>query len=240
MILNIAGLNVKITPRYELLASRITDEYTAPDSANPDFSINIIPGYLEQKQKENPHLTLADCEYIWSGEAVFASMLDFGGFMLHASAVALDGESAYLFSARSGTGKSTHTHLWLDYFGSDRAKIINDDKPILRLIDGKFYAFGSPWSGKTDENMNAKIPLRAIAFLERAQINSIEKISPVAALPLVLNQTVRPLDEERMTRLLALLDRLLTDVPVYRLKCDMSHQAVETAYNTMSRKDEAK
>jgi hypothetical protein len=225
MILNIAGLNVKITPRYELLASRITDEYTAPDSANPDFSINIIPGYLEQKQKENPHLTLADCEYIWSGEAVFASMLDFGGFMLHASAVALDGESAYLFSARSGTGKSTHTHLWLDY---------------LRLIDGKFYAFGSPWSGKTDENMNAKIPLRAIAFLERAQINSIEKISPVAALPLVLNQTVRPLDEERMTRLLALLDRLLTDVPVYRLKCDMSHQAVETAYNTMSRKDEAK
>ncbi|NMP37860.1 MAG: hypothetical protein GX051_07015 [Clostridiales bacterium] len=239
MILNIAGLNVKITPRYEVLASRISNEYIAPDSAKPDFSINIIPGYLEQKQKENPHLTLAECEYIWSGEAVFASMLDFGGFMLHSSAVALDGQ-AYLFSARSGTGKSTHTHLWLDCFGAERAKIINDDKPLLRLIDGKFYAFGSPWSGKTDENLNIKVPVKAIAFLERSQTNSIERIPSLAALPLVLNQTVRPLGEERMSCLLSLLDRLLSDIPVYRLKCDMSHEAVETSYNMMSERNESR
>ena len=74
--------------------------------------------------------------------------------LLHSSAVVVDGY-AYLFSADSGTGKSTHTGLWKQHFG-DRAYIINDDKPAIRKVDGEWYVFGTPWSGKTDTSVNPR------------------------------------------------------------------------------------
>ena len=82
---------------------------------------------------------------MWVGEAFYARLLQYDGMLLHASCVEKDGK-AYLFSAKSGTGKSTHTHLWLRAFPDSR--IINDDKPAVRRMDGTFYACGTPFSGK--------------------------------------------------------------------------------------------
>ena len=136
-----------------------------------------------------------------------------------------------MFSADPGTGKSTHTSLWLKYFGEDRAKIINDDKPAIRMIDDKLYVYGTPWSGKTDQNINMKVPIGAIVFLERSQDNWIKEIEPQEAIPLILQQTVRPEKEEVMIKLLDMLDIVLRRVKLYKLGCNMSEDAVKVSYN---------
>ena len=82
--------------------------------------------------------------------------------LFHGSVIAVDGEG-YLFTAKSGTGKSTHTRLWREYFG-ERAVMINDDKPLLRITDSDVTAYGTPWDGKHRLSTNTAVPLRASAY----------------------------------------------------------------------------
>ena len=130
--------------------------------------------------------------------------------------------------AKSGVGKSTHTHLWLDKFPD--ARMINDDKPAIRLIDGEYCACGTPFSGKNDESANIAAPIKAIVFLERSMKNSISRISPQSAIPLFLSQTIRASAASVMDMLLTVLDGVLKNVPIYKLKCNISEEAVMTSY----------
>ncbi|OPZ86250.1 MAG: hypothetical protein BWY74_03696 [Firmicutes bacterium ADurb.Bin419] len=152
--------------------------------------------------------------------------------MLHASAVAYENK-AYLFSARSGTGKSTHAELWIKHFGADKAAIINDDKPAIRLLDNSFFVYGTPWSGKSDKNLNIKVPLRSIVFIERSETNRIDRIDSKQAIALIINQTLRPKQLEKMDKLLDLLEKILVTVPIYKLCCNISEDAVELAYKVI-------
>ncbi len=231
MLLSVAGLIVDVNPVHELFASRAA-AYEC-EGGTPDVTISLSESFLCEKQAKLPHLSAAECEYIYTGDMFYRALISRDGLMLHASAVALDGE-AYLFSAPSGTGKSTHTHLWLEVFG-ERALIINDDKPALRFIDGQYYAYGTPWSGKTDENENMRVPLKGVAYIVRSPDNHIEKLPSVKALKLILDQTIRPSDRQRMEQLLSNLDKLLTTISVYELRCNISHEAVMTAYEAMKR-----
>jgi len=196
------------------------------------IEINLSDEYLNQMQRENPHLSFDECEYIWTGYEFCKKLLELGGFMLHSSAVAYENK-AYLFSAASGTGKSTHTEIWQKVFGADKAVIINDDKPVIRLSEDDFYVYGTPWSGKSDKNLNIKVPLQGICFLERSKTNQIERISSKEALMLILNQTVRPPKADIMDKLLLVLDGLLKKVPVYRLGCNMEDEAAIVSYEGM-------
>lgn len=178
------------------------------------------------------HLCESDREYLVSGSSFYRQLLQFDGMMLHASAVVVDGK-AYLFSADSGTGKSTHTQLWLQKFG-DRAYILNDDKPALRLHDGIWYAYGTPWSGKHDISVNTGVPVAGIAMVERAEENSIVPFGGIEAVLALVRQVNRPKDQAFRARLLELLDRLMADVPVWRLRCNMDAEAVEVSYGAMA------
>ena len=165
---NIAGLTVKMdTFGRTLVQSR---PYLCA-SAEPDITIHTDWRFL---QKSQPHLSAEDCEYMQTGTEFYKQLLRKDGIMLHASAVVVD-HRAYLFSAPSGTGKSTHTQLWLKKFGP-RAYLLNDDKPALRRIDGTWYAFGTPWSGKCDLSVNRQVPVAGICFLQRGEEN---RISPL-------------------------------------------------------------
>lgn len=228
-LFDIAGLKVEMNCLDSgLLYERSRAYLSCNQDDASDFSVDIPEEILTQKHRALPQLTLDECRYVYMGEAFYCKLLDFDGMLLHASCIAKDGK-AYLFSAKSGTGKSTHTHLWMNTF--EDVAMINDDKPAVREIDGRFFACGTPFSGKNDESMNLLVPVRAIVFLQRAEENSIERISPKEALPLFMSQTVRPRKKENMIKMLGLLDRVLTKVPVYRLKCNISKQAVLTAYN---------
>lgn len=205
------------------------EPYLCP-AAKPDIVISCNWKGLKATQ---PHLSDEDCEYMVTGASFYRQLLDFDGMLLHASAVMMDGR-AYLFSAPCGTGKSTHTALWRQVFGPDRARILNDDKPALRLENGMFYAYGTPWSGKTDQNINERVPLAGVCMLGRGETNSIKRFSGAAAIHALLEQTVRPSDPGLTGKLLELLDKLLTSVPVWKLQCNMEPEAALVSYRAMS------
>ena len=169
-----------------------------------------------------------------SGSIFYRYLLKYNGLLLHSSAVVVDGY-AYLFSANSGTGKSTHTQLWLDYF-KDRAYILNDDKPALRRTDEGWMAYGTPWSGKYDISVNTGVKLGAVVFLERDTENHIEEAGAVTAIQKFIPQTTRKLAREvNMDLMLTNLDKLIREVPIYNFGCNISTEAVEVAYNRIRR-----
>ena len=118
------------------------------------------------------------------------------GFIFHSSAMMVDG-NAYLFTAPSGTGKSSHAKLWRELLG-DRAVMINDDKPIVRFVDGEFFVYGTPWNGKHKLGENCKAKIKAICALSQEKENLIRKATVPEMLPVILNQTIRPKEIKEM------------------------------------------
>ena len=153
--------------------------------------------------------------------------------LFHGSVIAVDGEG-YLFTAKSGTGKSTHTRLWREYFG-ERAVMVNDDKPLLHITDSGVTAYGTPWDGKHRLSTNIAVPLKGICILTRDIKNHIEQAEPHAVYPLIVQQTNRSLSSDGMKQTLSLIDRMFTLVPVYRLGCNMNIEAARVAYEGMNR-----
>ena len=151
--------------------------------------------------------------------------------LFHGSVIAVDGE-AYLFTARSGTGKSTHTRLWREAFG-ERAEMINDDKPLLRVSKGAVRAYGTPWNGKHHLGSNGSAPLKALCVLTRDRTNHIQAISPEEAFPILYQQCYRPARSENVPKLLSLLEELGNSVKLYRLGCNMDPEAALVAYQGM-------
>lgn len=224
---DIAKLKVQFDARGELLHARTRAYLCAPTDA-PDMVLDLPEAFFEQKHKAFPQLNLDECRYVWTGEAFYARLLQFSGLLMHASCVEKDG-FAYLFSAKSGTGKSTHTALWLKAF--EGCRILNDDKPAVRKIDGTFCACGTPFSGKFDISANVQAPIRALVFLERGAENAIKPIPAARAIPLFLSQTLRPPQKEKMAQMLDLLDELLERVPTFLLTCNMDISAAHTAFD---------
>lgn len=226
---NICGLGLEADFRERIMVSR-SEKYLT-DSEKTDISIPYSPEGLAVYRNLAPHLPEEELELIYTAEVFYKRLLSFNGFMLHSSAVELDGR-AYLFSAPSGTGKSTHTELWLKHFG-ERARIINDDKPAIRIIGDTVYAYGTPWSGKSDLNLNVGVPLQGICVLERSAENFIKPLDEGTAVFSILNQTLRPAEEKSMEKLLELLDKVIVKVPVWRMGCNISEEAAVMAYEAM-------
>ena len=150
--------------------------------------------------------------------------------LCHGSTVAVDGK-AYLFTARCGTGKSTHTRLWREVFG-DRARMVNDDKPFLILAEDGVLACGAPWSGKHGLDTNITVPLAGICILERGAENVIRPIPAEDALPRLLHETFCPEGQEERFR--ELVTRLAEMTPLWRMECTKDPQAAEIAHSAMS------
>ena len=165
------------------------------------------------------------------GEIFKFAILKHNGIVIHASAIDYDG-SGILFSAPSGTGKSTHTGLWKKSY-PNKTTILNDDMPAIRFIDDTPYIFGTPWSGKTEINCNRSSPLKAIIFLEQSEKNSIHKIEGSEAIWRLLNETRQPAFKEMMNLTLDMLEKILQKVPTYLLSCNISEEAVELAKSVL-------
>lgn len=228
----IAGLKTEYNVRGQLLKER-SEHYEAEFEHNEaQIVLDVKDDFISQQQKKLSHLSWDEHEYMWTCEAFYRELLRHNGIMLHSSCVEKDG-LAYLFSARSGTGKSTHTHLWLENL--DGTRIINDDKPALIFDNGTWYACGTPFSGKTDENLDVKVPIRAISFLYRSKENTVQKINPQAAIGQFLSQTVNPREKDLAEKMLENLDLLLKCVPVFAVGCNMEKDAAEIVYNGIER-----
>lgn len=201
--------------------------YKAPGGGVADISLQVdIARILEL----NPEIDDPDvAEYLATGAMFAQELLDFNGSFLHSSAVILDGK-AYLFSAPSGTGKSTHTEKWCRLFG---ARYLNDDKPAIRLVDGVWMAYGTPWSGKHDLSSNEGVPVGGVAVLRRGEENTIVPLQPAQALPWIMSQSSYRLRREKMEKQLALIDRFLRQVPIWQLSCRNDDQAAWVSHDAM-------
>ena len=155
-----------------------------------------------------------------------------GTVLLHGSAVAVDGQG-YLFTAKCGTGKSTHTRLWRQAFGQ-RAVMINDDKPFIRLSGSGAVICGAPWSGKHGLDTNITVPLKGICILERGAENRIKSIVPADAREMLHKQCSPPLDEALLPTHRELVEQLLACTPLWRMECNKEIGAAITAYRAMS------
>lgn len=158
-------------------------------------------------------------------------LVEYDTLLFHGSAIALDGQ-AYIFTAKSGTGKSTHTRLWREVFG-ERAVMINDDKPLIKLTDEGAFVFGTPWNGKHGLGENSSAPLYAIVSLERGEVNRIEQVDKKYLFPKVFSQTYRPKEQSALARTLMLVDSMLNKVSLYELHCNMNPEAATVAFEGM-------
>lgn len=222
----IAGLAVdmEVSGRTEQQAAA----YEAPAEGPADVTLNCD---ARRVLELNPELNDLDtAEYMGTGQIFSKRLLEFNGSFLHASAVVWNGK-AYLFSANSGTGKSTHTEKWCRLFG---AVYLNDDKPALRLQDGVWMAYGTPWSGKHDLSSAMGVPLGGIAFLERGEENRITSMDSMEAVPKFMNQSLWKLSRQQMEKQLLLVDRLLRQVPIWRLVCRNDDEAAVVSHKAMT------
>ena len=233
-IYDIAGLKVEIINPKGRTEKQAVPYLSKEQHCKADIVINVDEKRVRDAMKAHPELVQDDWEYMLTGSDFYTALIDFGGILLHSSCIVVDGR-AYAFSADSGVGKSTHTQLWLKHFG-DRAYMLNDDKPAIRLIDGKVCACGTPWSGKYDYSKPEIAELAGIGFIERSQDNWIKKADVSKAVFNIFSQTVRKLGEEKMTKLFNVLEEIFAKVPLYELGCNISEEAMLMSYNTMSQK----
>ena len=237
--ISLAGFCVEINSIYESTRTFCRDYLY---EGTPEFSVTISPKDItferEKSAKEDllegiPVRQFPD-EYLETlavYRKICTKLLERDTLLFHGSAIAVDGE-AYLFTAKSGTGKSTHTALWRQMFG-ERAVMINDDKPLLKLTSDGVLVCGTPWNGKHGLGCNRMVPLKAICILERAEQNTITPIDAVIALPMLLQQSFRTGTPGGTVLLFDILDKLTKKVSLYRLGCNMDPQAAIVAYEGM-------
>lgn len=213
--------------------------------AMPDFSVTLTPQDIDNEQitrnreraLEGLPLKLIDSslyEQTALQRKIAEKFFEYDTLLFHGSVVAVDGEG-YLFTAKSGTGKSTHTRLWREMLG-ERATMVNDDKPFLRVMADGIQVFGSPWNGKHGLGNNMDVPLKAICILDRGEQNEICRISASEAVPMLLQQSNRPQQTALLPKYFDLLENIANKVAFYRLKCNMDPEAAMISYQTMSGK----
>ena len=217
-------------------------------NGTPDISVTVTPEDIaferikaarEDEIEGLPVRQLSDeqLEITALQRKLTEALFDHDTLLFHGSVVAVDGQ-AYLFTAKSGTGKSTHTRLWREVFGS-RAIMVNDDKPFLRVTPEGVFACGSPWMGKHGLGCNLSLPLKAVCILRRGQENRITPITAQQALPMLFQQSQCPAKGENLPKYMDLIDQLAARVDLYQMACNMDPEAALVSYRAMSgdRKD---
>lgn len=158
-------------------------------------------------------------------------LLAYGVILMHGAVIGI-GDSAYMFSAPSGTGKTTHIRLWLRNIND--SYVINGDKPLIKIESDRIIACGTPWSGNENMNTNTMKPLKAIVFLERSDSNYIEELSFPKAYPYLLRQTYLPNNPEKAKKVLELLSQIYKKTTFWRFHCNnFKEDCFRTAYNAL-------
>ena len=228
-------------------------EAESDSSLTPEFTLTVAPGISQCHGIEFADVTTAhflhsharsseflfanadwseatlnsDCytdeNYALPLAALCARAAYFCTLFLHGALVDLDGNGV-VFTGYSGVGKTTQAQLWEKYLGAD---IINGDKLFLRCIEGKAYAYGTPWKGSSPYCLNRKVPVKAVVVLQQAKENTIEKLDSLACMEYFMPHLFLPhWDQTCLNRALDTFDQILGNVPVYLLKCRPDEDAV--------------
>ncbi len=230
--IRIAGITVEIDNRHNYVYEQCED-YLCDDCA-PAFRVAVSTADMEGYRAScGRPMTLPEAESYLIYRRICEKMPAFGVYLLHAAVVEMDGRG-YAFSAKRGTGKSTHTELWQSHF-KGRATVINGDKPLIRRApDGRFWAYGTPWCGKEGKQVNRKCPLTAVCFLEQGMTNRVTVTPTADTTARLLEATVLPPDKEGQDKMAALIGATVRDIPAFTLTCRPDIEAAEVAYEFLS------
>ena len=234
----LAGIKIGVAVQFPS-----TREYCAKYLCNgePDFSVTVTGADIVFEREKSAREDIVEGKPVQNHSDAYLEtlalyrkivdrMADYDILLFHGSVVAVDG-IGYLFTATSGTGKSTHTGYWRELFGQ-RAVMVNDDKPLLKITDSGVLACGTPWDGKHHLSTNICVPLKAICILERGNENRIRQVRPQEVLGMLFQQSHSP---KNKLKYLELVDSLTARTEFYRLSCTLDPEAAKVSYEGMSK-----
>ena len=237
MAYKVAGCVFDVKATYDMVP-RLLESFK--DDGDPEMTIEILQEEIDHERElslqMDPDTDYSDryLESLALLRKLSIRLLQEDVLLMHGSAVAVDGE-VYIFTAKSGTGKSTHARLWRELLG-ERVIMVNDDKPFLKFGD-KIMVCGTPWNGKHNLGTNTMLPLKAICLIEQAKENSIKEITFVDELPALIQQIYIPTkDANTAGKALELADKVFSGVKLYKLGANMEPDAAKLSYETMSGK----
>ena len=218
----------------DFAVKKINDEFVRIYPAKVANSMKKILIYSEEKNKMiiqypmQKDVFLFEHSNIWNYMAFENPLLYYQAFLLHSSFISWQ-NNGILFTAPSGTGKSTQADLWKKYEDAD---IYNGDRTIIRKIDGKYYGFGSPYAGSSGIYRNESAPIKAIVVIEQGPDNVIRRLrGREAFLPLFRETLMNTWNKEYMEKMTDLLMDAAFQIPVYHLSCRPDQDAVDTVKN---------
>lgn len=226
----IAGFIVEYEPKYDNL-KKLSEPFLYNGDKNADFCLSITD---ERVNNLLAHMTsgtsIGQAEELAYATAFNRKIIRFNSMLVHSSAI-IAGGNAYLFSASSGVGKSTHTRLWKQLYG-DEIYYINDDKPVVRIENGVAIAYGTPFDGGSGIANNISAPLGGIIFLERGEKNTIVKMTSVPQiLQMLYFSTAHFVNRETANSMLDNFEELIKTTVFYKLICNMKSDAAKVAHD---------
>lgn len=231
MIYDIAGFRVQLNNKYPFTEKYCKAYLSSDQTSPPDIVSKVTEEEFLEEKKASAEFSDGYIENICLYRSLCLQIPLYQRMLLHASVLEYEG-AAYAFLGRSGTGKSTHTRLWLTYLPG--TSVLNGDKPILQEKEEYFLAYGTPWQGKEGWGGNRKAPLKGLCFLEQAKENSIRALTPAETASRLFLQILMPQQEAQAIATLELSDHLIQKTPAFLLKCDISEDAVKTSFEMLT------
>ena len=230
-IYRIADLNIGVENQSDF-SKKYMKDYLISD-ASVDFVVSVNDAMIEYEKEIAVEKVPEPCYELTGILRYICEIIleKYNGFFLHCSCLMYEG-NAIVFTAKSGTGKSTHARLWREHLG-DKVTMINDDKPIVRYLNDEFIIYGTPWNGKHSISNNIKAPIKAIYYLHQAKENRVERCDPISSISKMLSQTILPDNKRIMNELLDMMEKLVCNVPMFDLYCNISDNAVYTVLDSL-------
>lgn len=226
---NFAKLNIEIHCRYAYTKA-FCREYLTDEAA--DFAVSVSEEDIDREIAASPYQPRREyAESICVYREIAKRLPLYNRMVFHGAVISYKG-TGYLFTAPSGTGKTTHIRLWHQYL--DGVEVVNGDKPLLHIEDATAEAFATPYAGKEGYQNHGSILLGGICLIHRGTENRIRRVTAGEVLTELMHQVYLPQEAEAAIKTIDLLDALFKAVPIFLLECDISETAVKTAFEALT------
>lgn len=230
--IKVAGITISVKGISEYLKEYCRDYIVDEKEAEFQIAISEEDISRERRYSENNKNSDAYIEIIVLLRKIADTLPEKNRFLMHGAVVEWN-EKGYMFTAPSGTGKTTHIQLWKKFIGEE-VRIINGDKPILEIGEQEVLAYGTPWAGKERFQQNKSVSLKKICFLRQGTVNRMRRLEPKEALKLLIIQIYFTTESQKAGKTLELFNELLKRIPVYELTCNISQEAAEYSFQNLT------